>query len=235
VTLGREGIRRGPRRNFAGLIITLALHAGILLAVAKAHNQEETPLIVHHDFVEADLVKLGKPREKFWLPRIVQPPHATAPPETLKVAEDPNAKAAPPEAPRPEDPKISKDLKHALERARRLEALAVPEEPDEGSLTGSKLGTSNQATGDPYLALVKGTLLQNYALPAGIAPDQVQIPPKIRFTIGADGTLGAIKLLKSSGNGFVDDACVNAAQITRKVPAPPAQFSNRGIAVECEK
>jgi TonB family protein len=233
--VARDDIRRGPRRNFAGLVVTLALHGAILLTVARAHGKEEAPLIMRHDFVEAEMVKLGKPRDKFWLPRIVQPPRATAPPDTLKVAEDPNAKAAPREAPRPDDPLISKDLKRALERAKKLEALAAPEEPDEGSLTGSKIGTSNQELGDQYLAQVKGTLLQNYALPAGIAPDQIAKPPTIQMTIGADGTLSGIKLRKTSGNSFVDDACVNAAQITRQVPPPPAQYSNHAIGVECDK
>jgi TonB family protein len=233
--VARDEIRRGSRRSFAGLLITLALHGGVLAAVALAHNKGEAPLIVHHDFVQAEMVKLGKPRDKFWLPRLTQPPRPTAPPQTIKVAEDPNAKAAPAEAPRPEDAHISKDLKRALERARKLEALATPEEPDEGSLTGSRLGTSNQAIGDQYLATVKGMLVQNYNLPAGIAPDQIAKPPTIRMTIGADGHLSGIKLLKSSGNSFVDDACVNAAQATGKVPAPPAQYSGRGIAVECEK
>jgi TonB family protein len=230
---GRQGIRRGSRRNFSGLLITLALHGGALAAVAAAHSQEQPPLIVSRDFVVAEMVKLGKPRDKFWLPRITQPERSAAPPDTLKVAEDPNAAAAPKEAPRPEDPKISKDLKRALDRARKLEALATPEEPDEGALNGSKLGTSNQAVGDQYLAQIKGLLSQNFALPAGIAPDQIQHPPEIQFHIGSDGTLADIKLVKSSGNSFVDDACVNSAQATRKVPPPPSHI--RGIRVACEK
>jgi TonB family protein len=231
--VARESIRRGPRRNVAGLVITLALHGGILLTVARAHGQPEAPLILRHDFVEAELVKLGKPRDKFWLPRLVQPPRPTAPPATIKVADDPNAKPAPPEAPRPNDPLISKDLKRALERAQKLEALAMPEEPDEGSLTGSKLGTSNHEVGDPYLAQIKGLLTQNFDLPAGIAPNQIPNPPEIRFHIGTDGTLSDIKLVKTSGNSFVDDACVSSAQNTRQVPPPPPTI--HGIRVACEK
>lgn len=233
-TIGRRG-RRGSRRSFAGLLITLALHGGILAAVVHAHTKEEAPLDVPRDFVVAEMVKLGKPRDKFWLPRLTQPPRPTAPPDALKVAEDPNAKAAPKEAPRPDDPTISKDLKRALDRAKKLEALAAAEEPDEGALDGSKLGTSNQAVGDPYVATIKGLLTQNYALPAGIAPDQVQTPPEIRFVIGADGALSGVKLTKTSGNSFVDDACVNAAKLTGTVPTPPPAFRNRGIRVTCEK
>jgi TonB family protein len=229
----RDGQRRGSRRNFAGLLFTLALHGVIFAAVATAHNKEEAPLIVSHDFVRAEMVKLGKPRDKFWLPRVTQPPRPTAPPQTLKVAEDPNAKAAPKEAPRPEDPKISKDLKNALERARKLEALAAEEEPDQGSLTGSKLGTSNSAVGDAYQAQVVGLMHQNYNFPAGLTPEQFPTPPEILFHISPDGTITGVKLTKSSGNSFIDDACVDAAKLTGKVPPPPA--STRGMRIQCTK
>src|SRR4051794_25388806 len=102
--MARHGIRRASGRGFWGLVITLALHAGLLAAIAGAHNKEQPPLIVNRDFVVAEMIKLGKPRDKFWLPRITQPPKPTAPPDAIKVAEDPNAKPAPKEAPRPDDP-----------------------------------------------------------------------------------------------------------------------------------
>jgi TonB family protein len=232
--VARIEIRRGRRGNSVGLLVTLVLHAGIIAAVGIAHGQPQPPLIMQRDFVMAEMVKLGKPRDKFWLPRITQPPRAVAPPNTLKVAEDPNAKAAPKEAPRPEDPKIAKELKSALNRARMLESLAQ-EEPDEGSLTGSKLGSSNQAVGDPYIAEITGLLRQNYALPAGMAPDQIPIPPEIQFRFGDDGVITSVKLTKSSGNPLVDDACVNAARLMGKVPPPPPSFTKRGIAVACDK
>ena len=180
------------------------------------------------------MVKLGKPRDKFWLPRITQPP-PPKPPDAIKLADDPNAKAAPPEAPKIEDPNTPKDLKRALERARKLEALAVPEEPDEGALNGSRVGTSNQAVGDPYVAQVLGLITQNYNLPAGMSPEQIQTPPEVRFQIGSDGTLSGIKLVKTSSNPLVDDACVSAVQITRRVPPPPATSHVRGLIVACEK
>lgn len=230
----RDEIRRGRRGNSVGILVTLALHGGVLAAVGFAHGQPAPPLIQQRDFVMAEMVKLGKPRDKFWLPRITQPPQPQAPPETLKVAEDPNAKAAPKEAPRPEDPKISKNLKNALNRARMLENMAQ-EEPDEGALNGSKLGSANQAVGDPYLAEINGMLRQNYFLPAGMTPDQIPTPPEILVRFGDDGTITDVKLRKSSGNPLVDDACVDAAKMTRKLPPPPANFHKRGIGVACEK
>jgi TonB family protein len=228
----RQGIRRGSRRSFAGLLITLALHAGIFAAVAVAHGKPQPPLIVSRDFVVAEMVKLGKPRDKFWLPRITQPPRSKAPPDTLKVTEDPNAKAAPKEAPRPEDPEISKDVKRALEHARRWEALAVPEEPDEGAANGSKFGASNRAEGDQYLAQIKGMLIQAYKKPAGVTAATLN-PPEIQFHIRPDGTVADIKLTKSSGNSLIDDACVSAAQQIGKVPQPPSTI--HGTRVTCEE
>jgi protein TonB len=230
--MARETIRKGSRRNFAGILFTVALHGGVLLAVARAHNQPEPPLIMPHDFVRAELVKLGKPRDPFWLPRITQPPRPTAPPNQLKVSEDPDAKAAPKEAPRPEDPKISKELKNALDRAKKLEALAADDD-DEGSLTGSKLGASNHAVGDQYQAQVLGLLRANYNFPAGLTPDQIPVLPEITFRISPDGTISDVKLAKSSTNSFVDDACVDAAKLTGKVPPPPPTM--HGMRVQCVK
>jgi TonB family protein len=230
--MAREVIRKGSRRNFAGILFTVALHGGVLLAVARAHNQPEPPLVMPHDFVRAELVKLGKPRDPFWLPRITQPPKPTAPPDQLKLSEDPDAKAAPKEAPRPEDPKISKELKNALDRAKKLEALAADDD-DEGSLTGSKLGASNRAVGDQYQAQVLGLLRANFNFPAGLTPDQVPVLPEITFRIAPDGTIGDVKLAKSSTNNFVDDACVNAAKLTGKVPPPPPTM--HGMRVQCIK
>jgi TonB family protein len=232
--VARDEIRRGRRGNSVGFLVTLALHGGVLAAVGVAHSQPAPPLIQKRDYVVAEMVKFGKPRDKFWLPRITQPPPPTAPPDAMKVAEDPNAKAAPKEAPRPDDPKVSKDLKNALKRARMLESIAQ-EDPDEGALNGSKLGASNQAVGDQYLAEIVGLLLQNYNLPAGMTPEQISNHPQIRFHLGDDGTISDVKLVKPSGNPLVDDACINAAKLTRKVSPPPPTYTKRNLGVDCEK
>ena len=226
-------MRRGSRRSFSGLLITAALHGVIFMTVAAAHNKPQEPVIVQRDFVQAEMVKLGKPRDKFWLPKKYQPP-PPPPPDAIKLSDNADAKAAPVEAPKIEDPKTSKEVRKALERAKKLGALAIPEEPDEGALDGSKVGTSNRAVGDPYDAQVMGAITQNYNLPAGMTPEQVGQPPEIQFKVTADGTLAAVKLIKSSGNPLVDDACVSAPQLTRKVPPPPGGRA-RPYAVACRK
>jgi TonB family protein len=230
----REEIRRGRRGNGVGLLITLALHGGVLAAVGVAHSTPAPPVIENRSFVAAEMVKLGKPRDKFWLPRITQPPPPQAPPDRIKVAEDPNAAPTPKEAPKPEDAKISNKLKNALKRAQMLEKF-VEEEQEVGEATGSRFGTSDHAVGDQYEAELKGMLQQNYNLPAGMAPDQISTPPVISFRLSEDGTVGDVKLMNSSGNPLVDDACVNAAKLTRKVTPPPPTYKKRKLGVSCEK
>jgi TonB family protein len=233
----REKKRRASKRNCAGIFITIALHAGILGAVKIAHSKGDEPLEIPRDFVVAKLVKLGKPREKFWLPRIAQPPRPTAPPKVIKLADDPNAAKAPTEAPRPDNPEISKDLRHALNRARRLEQL-IPTEPEEGQVTGSASGTATEATeGDAYATAIHDAIRKNWSPPEGVITDAqlARLTATIKIRVGEDGTILETKLLRSSGNSFYDDSCVTAIQATRKVPPPPAavrRIAARGYAIE---
>jgi TonB family protein len=219
------------------LLITLALHAGILGAVKIAHSKGDEPLDMPRDFVVARMVKLGKPREKFWLPRITQPPRAKAPPATIKISDDPNAAKAPVEAPRPDDPQISKDLRRALNRARSLEKLAEVE-PEEGQLNGSATGTATEATdGDAYATAISEAIRKNWSTPTGLVTEGelARLTTIIKVRVGEDGTILENRLYKSSGNSFYDDSCVTAVQATRKVPPPPPNLRRsaaRGYALE---
>ena len=110
-------MRRGSRRSFVGA----ADHGRAPRRDLRWRSRPRTarpqaPIIVQRDFVQAEMVKLGKPRDKFWLPRITQPP-PPPPPDAIKIADDPNAKPAPVEAPKLEDPKTSKE-REARARAR---------------------------------------------------------------------------------------------------------------------
>jgi colicin import membrane protein len=235
--VGERTKRRASRRNFSGLLLTLALHAAILGAVAYAHNEGTVPVEVPRDFVVAKLVKLGKPREKFWLPRITEPPPPQAPPPVLKVADDPNAAKAPPEAPRPENPKINKDLKRALDRARKLTSLADAE-PEEGQLSGSAQGTATEASaGDAYATSIFEAIRRNWSAPSGLVSDAelARLTSEIRIRVGADGSITDSKLIRPSGNSYFDDSCVAAIQATRKVPPPPPavrKLAARGFAID---
>lgn len=216
-----------------GVAATLLIHAGLGGLIYYGQLKNPPPAETARDLIVTKLVALGKPREKFWLPRIVQPPKPK-PQAAIKLAEDPNAapspKDPPKEAPKLEDTKISKELRRALERAKALAQAAGSEEPAEGSLTGSPFGTANQATaGDEYATAIFEAIRGNWSTPTGLVSDSelATLSSEIRVSISADGKLGTPRVLKPSGNQYFDDSCVQAVNATVRVPPPPEALAAR--------
>jgi TonB family protein len=220
------GFRRlgGARFVGAGMFITLLIHGALVVVVYVSQFKTAPRPEAERDLMVTQLVTLGKPREKFWLPRIVQPPPPKIVQPTIKVAEDPNAPPAPKEAPKPEDKEISKDLRNALKRAQMLKQAAAEEEA-EGSLTGSAEGTTSTAsTGDEYATLIYNAIRKNWSPPAGLINDAQlnSMSADVRVSIAEDGTIENTRLQKGSGNDLFDDSCVQAVKATGRVPPPPA-------------
>ena len=231
MSIGAPEIRFRPlgRGTFlGGVLMTLLIHLGLVALVYFGHIKAPIPEEEPRDVMITHMVQLGKPREKFWLPRIVQPPQPKAPEPTIKVTENLEAKPTVKEAPRPEDPKISKALQRALNRARMLEQNEA-EEPPEGSLTGSATGTSNEASvGDEYATQIYEAIRKNWVVPTGLSVgDVINQETDIKISIGDDGTILSSTVRKGSGNSLYDDSCIQAVQTTHKVPPPPAAVRAR--------
>jgi TonB family protein len=212
-----------------GIAATLLIHASLAGLIYYGQLKNPPRPEAARDMIVTRLVALGKPREKFWLPRIVQPPKP-APTPALKLSEDPNAAPAPKEAPKLEDTKISKDLRKALERAKALAAQAGSEEPAEGSLTGSAEGTANQAAaGDEYATAIFEAIRGHWSTPTGLVSDSelATLSAEIRVSISPEGKLGSPRVLKPSGNQYFDDSCVQAINATVRVPPPPEGLATR--------
>ena len=212
-------------RSFSGLLITLALHGGGLAGRSRPRTaRTQPPLIVPRDFVQAEMVKLGKPRDKFWLPRVTQPPQPTAPPDAIKLAEDPERQggAQGGAATRgPEDLEGAASTRSSARaswrrwpsrRARR--GLADRLEARARRTRRSAISTWPQ---------VKGMLLQNYNLPAGIdARSDPDAARRSAFASARDGTLAghqADQVVRATASSTTRAS--SAAQLTRKVPPPP--------------
>jgi len=220
-----------------GIFVTALIHAALGGLVWYGNVKDEPREEKEREIVLTEMVKLGKPREKFWLPRIVEAPPPPPVEPTIKVAEDLNAppvdrtKEKPPEKP-PEKQDLSKKVQEVLNRRRAM--LQGAAEPDEGLETGSRLGTSNVATeGDPYATLIASMIRENWNVPQGMTVgDVISLETRIRIQLAEDGTLLDPKITKSSGNQLYDDTCIQAIQATRKVPPPPADkraMYRRGI------
>jgi colicin import membrane protein len=180
--------------------------------------------------IVTQLIAFGKPREKFWLPRIVVPPKPKAPEPTIKLSEDPNAAPVVKEAPKIEDPDISKNLRNALNRAKMLAAANAEDGPAEGSLSGSMQGTSTDGvTGDAYATAIYEAIKRNWMTPTGLITEAelATLTVEVRVSIHEDGTLANPSIKKSSGNLYFDDSCVQAIKSTGRVPPPPAPLRTR--------
>jgi TonB family protein len=211
----------GRGTSFGGLFATLLIHVSLAALIYFAHVKSPPPVEVPRDFIVTKLVAFGKPREKFWLPRIVQPPKPKAP--ELKLTDDPNAPPAPKEAPKIDDANISKAMKNALRRAQML-AQALPEEPAEGSPLGSPLGNATEGqSGDVWATAVDAAIRSVWVTPVGLISDaELQgLKAKVRISVSADGKLSNPVVKQSSGNQYFDDSCVQAVKTAGKVPPPP--------------
>jgi TonB family protein len=219
-----------------GVLMTVALHVGLAAMVYFGHVRAAAPAPVVHDVMITRMVHLGKPREKFLLPKIPEPPPPKAPPPQIKVTDDLNAPAAKKEPPKPRDPEPAKQANHALDRARELARRAAAEQPPEGELNGSALGTATSAAeGDAYATAVHEAISRNWSVPAGLSVGEVSnYQTEIRVSIAPDGELVNPSIVHSSGNALFDDACMQAIQTTHRVPPPPAPVRarfRRGVAL----
>jgi len=213
----------GRGSSFGGIAATMVIHVSLIALIYFAHVKSPPPIEAPRDMIVTQLVALGKPRDKFWLPRIVQPPRPKAPAPTLKLTDDPNAAPAVKEAPKIEDADISKDMRRALKRAQML--AQATEEPAEGSLTGSPLGRSTEGvTGDTWASAVDAALHSGWVTPVGLITDaeMAGLIAKVRIAISEDGTLSNPVVQKSSGNQYFDDSCIRAVKAAGKVPPPPS-------------
>ena len=213
----------GRGTPFGGMFATLLIHVSLVALIYFAHVKSPPPMEVPRDVIVTKLVAFGKPREKFWLPRIVEPPKPKT--TALKLTDDPNAAPAPKEAPKVDDADISKEMKRALKRAQML--AQATEEPAEGSLTGSTEGTSSHGSvGDEYATAVYTAIRRNWVTPTGLVTDAEleKLVMMMRISISPEGKLGAPMVKQSSGNEYFDDSCIQAVKATGQVPPPPPNF-----------
>jgi len=140
--------RRDPLRTWA-IIFTVVLHAGVLGGawIMRALSFHHKP-IDQMAFVDAQLVRFGKPRDLSFLPH--KEGHVKDKPPEIKVAKDLNA------LPHIEEKKDQKDIDplkktHAEAFKNLQDDNEGVQATSEGSLTGSRAGTATEAKGDPYI------------------------------------------------------------------------------------
>ncbi len=211
--------RRDPLRTYA-IIFTAALHALVLggAFIARALSFHHTTISTEN-YVDAQLVRFGKPRDLSFLPH--KEGHVKDKPAEIKVAKDLNA------LPHIEDKKDPKDVdplkKTHAEVFKNLQDDTEGVQPSNvGSLTGSRAGTATEAKGDPYILQLVDQIGSAWATPTTIKDAELAtLTADACLTISESGALTSYKIVRKSGNSQFDSSLDAALSTIKKLPPPP--------------
>src|SRR3954471_18812445 len=176
---------RDPLRTYA-IILTVVIHAGVLggAFIARMFSFHHTT-ISKENFVDAQLVRFGKPRDMSFLPH--KEGHVKDKPPEIKIAKDMNA------LPHIEDKKDPKDVdplkKTHAEVFKNLQDDNEGVQPsNEGSLTGSRAGPAAEAKGDPYILALIDQIGTAWTVPTTLKDSDLQnLSADVCLTIADSG------------------------------------------------
>ena len=218
-----------PRKNGVlpalGLAVTVLVHGGVFgvmwLRRADASKHEPPQLGA---FVDAQLVKFGKPRDMTFLPHKEGSHKKTVQNADIKVARDANA---------PIDTK--KDDKAEVDPLKKTHEELFKNLPDDdrppaveeqgGSLTGSRAGTATEAKGDPYILQLIDQIGSAWTVPTTISDVQLrELSADVCLTIDEGGALTHFEFVHKSGNSQFDSSLEAALGTMKALPVPPERF-----------
>jgi hypothetical protein len=210
---------------FAGMGITILVHVGVLAGyLATRGKSDDGPPLLVGNFVDAQLVKFGKPRDLTFLPHKTGAVKDKGPEEGLKVAKDINA------APKTKDDKPPEEI-DPLKKTRAQMFKNLKDEPEgfadpgEGSPTGSRAGTALEAKGDPYILALIDQIGTAWTVPTTIKDAELaNLSADVCLTIAGDGTLTKSTFIRKSGNSQFDSSLDATLGMIKKLPSPPDRF-----------
>ena len=219
--------------NVGGWIVTLALHAAVIIAIIVGHAHRAESIAIPRDFMVAKIVRLGKKRPKNLLPTIPSQPIPQAPDNAVKLTENEGAKSTPKTPKKPPDAKPG-DLKAALARARLMEQMQKQED-QEGDPNGSPTGNSDTAgPGDLYATAVYKAYNEQWNIPNVVQGKNLST--RVRIFIDHSGTVLKASIIGPSHNGPLDDSVTEVLARVKKLPPPPAalalRFERSGLVLE---
>lgn len=211
--------RRDPLRVVA-LAVTLALHAGVLGAmyVGRLIGNHHEPQL-KEAYVDAQLVRFGKPRDLSFLPH--KHGRVKDKPPDLKIAKDLKALPHLEDKKKPDDVDPLKKthaeiFKHLDDDTDGVEAT------NEGSLTGSRAGTAAEAKGDPYILQLVDVIGSAWTIPTTLKDaEAAQLSADVCLTITESGLLSRYRIVRGSGNSQFDSSLGAALSTLKHLPPPP--------------
>jgi hypothetical protein len=219
-----------PRRlgivPVVGLLVTVLVHAGVLGFVWLSHRKNDSndkPVL--GAFVDAQLVKFGKPRDMTFLPHKEGVVKNKVQKAEIKIAKDENAPINTEKEIKAEVDPLKKT--HA-ELFKDLKDTDQPEAPAElgGSLQGSRAGTATEAKGDPYIQQLIDQIGSAWSVPTTIRDAELKdLSADVCLTIDGSGALTGFTFMRKSGNGQFDGSLEATLGTIKSLPAPPERFA----------
>jgi hypothetical protein len=212
----------------AGVAVTAVVHLGVLggLWLTRARASAE-PKVGPGIFVDAQLVRFGRPRDLSFLPHKQGPIRRTGPAEQIKIARDEKALPhldKPDKPPEVIDPlkKTHAELFKNLPDDDRPPAVA---EDGIGSLTGSRAGTATEAKGDPYILSLIDQIGSAWTVPTTIKDAELaRLSAEVCLTIADGGALTRYRFIRKSGNSQFDSSLEATLGTIKVLPPPPDRF-----------
>jgi hypothetical protein len=226
-----EAVEKRDPLRFTAILITVGLHAfvfgGLYLARVMGASRHDT--LSGEQFVDAQLVRFGKPRDLSFLPH--KEGHVKDKPADIKIARDLNALPHLEEKKKPED--IDPLKKTHAEMFKHLNDDREGMTTNEGSLSGSKAGTATEAKGDPYILQIVSAIGTAWTVPNTLSDSQLQnLSADVCLTISESGMLTRSRMIQGSGNSQFDSSLQAALGTIKQLPAPPdraLQGTNRNL------
>lgn len=226
---------------WGGIAVTAGLHAVLVGALwwsghaAASKGAALSPGV----FVDAQLVRFGKPRDLKFLPHKEGPQKVVAAPDALKVARSDDAKPVTEKKPEPPKPDEIDPLKKT--RAELFKQMtdddrpfAVAPEVGVGSPTGSLAGTATEAKGDPYILSLMDQIGSAWSVPTTIKDEELtSLSASMCLTIDENGKLVKFAFYVDkegkthrSGNSQFDSSLAAALGAIGTLPPPPPKWAS---------
>lgn len=236
---GREG---SPTSIVGGLGVSFFVHISIVVAIiigsitgAKAIEEKAEEKLA--PFTPVELIRLGKPREKKFLPRIANPAPKQVEEKVVNLAKkpDPDKVVIKKEEP-PKDAEVVKqkkpsaaDILHTLHNPNRPVNDDTPEGREFGVAEGNVVDDSVQNLMNTYIAQVQRAVLREWRVPQTISESRAKdMANKVRVQVRVsdDGYITSYSFLARSGDSQFDASIEEAVRRFmvrfggRKLPQP---------------
>ena len=234
--------RRSDFATFTiGLCITAAVHGGVFgfVWLTRAHAAKK-PEVQLGAFVDAQLVKFGKPRDLSFLPHKQGVIKREGPAEALKIAKDADQL---PRIDKKDEPPPDKIDPLKKTHAEYFKSLKDPDQPEGfqeegvGSPTGSRAGTATEAKGDPYILSLIDQIGSAWTVPTTIKDTELaKLSALVCLDLADDGKLRGYQFRQKSGNSQFDSSLEAALSSIKQLREPvPERWRGKKLCPEFVK